>query len=325
MSIFQNFTDFAKKELKSNKTAIPYLAGFIADLKTVDFDRLALSLSWGDNQERKKKIESLNVLKKESKERIEELKWSEYQLEYLLELYPTLSDVIDTEFSELNLSYDDITDFDPVIKWLSKEEWRTLSDSERNQLALDRYVESRKKSKWQIGRDYELYCGYYYEREGYKVDYYGNYNGLEDLGRDLIISCFDETKIVQCKYWSQSKKIHEKHIMQLYGTVVEYNIEHNANAKGVLITNIELSDKAKQFAQVLNIEYIEKHEIQNFPRIKCNVAKDDFGNTTYIYHLPMDLNYDRTKIEKKGEFMALTVAEAEAAGFRRAYKWHGNC
>ena len=57
---------------------------------------------------------------------------------------------------------------------------------ERNQLALDRYKASHKKSKWQIGRDYELYIGYRYSQSGYSVDYFGSYMGLEDLGRDLI-------------------------------------------------------------------------------------------------------------------------------------------
>jgi len=37
----------------------------------------------------------------------------------------------------------------------------------------------------------------------------------------------------------------------------------------------------------------------------------------------MNLNYDKTKIEKPGKFMALSVSEAEIAGFRRTYKYHG--
>jgi hypothetical protein len=41
-------------------------------------------------------------------------------------------------------------------------------------------------------------------------------------------------------------------------------------------------------------------------------------------HLPFDQQYDSTKIKNKGEFYAVTVAEAEAAGFRRAFKWFGS-
>jgi HJR/Mrr/RecB family endonuclease len=146
-----------------------------------------------------------------------------------------------------------VTDYDPVRLYIEQEEWEKLSESERNQRALDRYVESRKKSKWQIGRDYELYCGYCYEKKGFMVDYFGSYNGLEDLGRDLIISKDNDVRIVQCKYWSKLKQIHENHIMQLYGSVIEYNLENNRHATGILITNTVLSYKAKEFAQVLAI------------------------------------------------------------------------
>lgn len=321
--LYNSIADYQKK-YTSNLKAIPYMSRIISDIMTIDIDKLTWSLSWGNNQERKKKVASLNSLKKEKQEEIEKLKWAEYQLAYLLELYPALQDVIDTEFKELSLSYDEITDYDPVKKYMEKEEWEKLSESERNQLALDRYIDSRKKSNWQIGRDYELYCGYCYEKKGYTVDYYGSYNGLEDLGRDLIIKQDNETRIVQCKYWSQNKKIHENHIMQLYGSVVEYNIENNTTASGVLLTNTLLSEKAKEFAKVLGIAYKEKMPIGDFPRIKCNIGIGENGEKTKIYHLPFDQQYDATKIDSKAEFMAMTVAEAEAAGFRRAYKWFGN-
>jgi hypothetical protein len=36
--------------------------------------------------------------------------------------------------------------------------------------------------------------------------------------------------------------------------------------------------------------------------------------------LPFDQQYDVTKVNGKDEFMAMTVAEAESAGFRRAYE-----
>jgi hypothetical protein len=308
-----------QKEFESNLTAIPYMSRLIADIMTIDLDRMAWALSWGNNQERKKKVASLTLLKKEKEEEIEKIKGAEYQLAYLLELYPALQDVIDAEFKELDISYSDITEYDPVLKYLEKDEWQKLTDTERNQLALDRYIESRKKSKWQIGRDYELYCGYCYEQKGYSVDYYGSYHGLEDLGRDLIIKLGDDIRIVQCKYWSLSKQIHENHIMQLYGSVIEYNLENNANATGILLTNTVLSDKAKEFAKILGITFKENHNLGEFPRIKCNI-----GIEGKIYHLPFDQQYDSTIIEGKDEFMALTVSEAEKAGFRRAYRWHGN-
>ena len=60
--------------------------------------------------------------------------------------------------------------------------------------------------------------------------------------------------------------------------------------------------------------------MNEFPRIKCNINNDG----EKIYHLPFDQQYDRVQIINDGEMYATTVTEAEEAGFRRAYRWHGN-
>lgn len=311
--------DEYKQEFSSNKTAIPYMAKIIAEIETIDLKRTAKALSWGNNQERRKKVAHINEIKAEAQEKIESLKWAEYQLAYLLELYPSLQDVIDSDFESIPQSFEIISEHDPVRDWLSLDEWKELSETDRSQLALDRYIQSHQKSKWQVGRDYELFCGHCYEKKGYTVEYFGEFMGLEDMGRDLIVRNGQDVRIVQCKYWSKNKQIHEKHVMQLFGSVVEYNSEHNASAKGILVTNTTLSEKARKFAEILGIMYTEEFEIGDFPRIKCNIGE----HQAKIYHLPMDANYDVTKIDRPGEFMAYTVEQAEAAGFRRAYKWHG--
>ena len=74
-------------------------------------------------------------------------------------------------------------------------------------------------------------------------------------------------------------------------------------------------------ATYLNIRFVEDFEIGEFPRIKCNIGHDENGMKTKIYHLPFDQQYDNTKINNEGEFFAMTVEEAESAGFRRAFKW----
>ena len=93
---------------------------------------------------------------------------------------------------------------------------------------------------------------------------------------------------------------------------------------GVFVTNIELTPFALKAAQYLDIQVVQQHEFHEFPRIKCNIGRNEYGGPTRIYHLPMDTQYDKVKISKSNEFYAFTVAEAEAAGFRRTYKWHGN-
>ena len=312
---------------ESNLKAFPYLAGIMADYKTAELLKLEKQLDWGHNEARIKKVQDIRVIRKEARDAIEKAKEAEYQLAYLLQLYPELEDIIETDYKELDLEVKtEIPEHDPARDYLSKEEWKELNESERNQLALDRYIASHRKTNWQIGRDYEAYVGYIYETQGAKVEYTGSILKLQDLGRDLIIHMDNQVRIVQCKYWSKDKLIHEKHIFQLYGTVISYCMENNItedSVKGILITNICLSDTAKKMAKRLGILFKENYPIGDYPRIKCNVGRDDQGNKTYIYHLPMDLQYDSVVIKKQDECYAFTVKEAEVKGFRRAYKWRG--
>ncbi len=130
----------------------------------------------------------------------------------------------------------------------------------------------------------------------------------------------NEIEIVQCKYWSKDKTIHEKHIFQLYGTVVAFEIENpDKKIQAVFVTTTKLSDIARKFAKKLRIKVLENQSFERYPCIKCNISRRD---GTKIYHLPFDQQYDRVSIEiKKGEFYVESIKEAEELGFRRAYRW----
>lgn len=314
------------KNTHSNLKIIPYMAEIMADWESYQIEVYAKKLDWGSSIEREKKVKSIREIRKEVKEIIKKNKEAQYQLAYLLELFPSLEEVIETDYKDIEIiNKEDYLHCDDIRDYISNDEWLSLSPTERNQLALDRYIKSHKKTKWQIGRDYELYIGYLCSQKGLSVDFFGSYMGLEDLGRDIIAKKGEKTYIIQCKYWSSVKMIHEKHIAQLYGTTISYCIENNEskkNVKGVFVTNIKLSETAKKFASYLKIKVIENLEAGEYPRIKCNIGHDEFGVETKIYHLPMDQQYDRVKICKKGEFYAMTVKEAEEKGFRRANKYY---
>ena len=71
--------------------------------------------------------------------------------------------------------------------------------------------------------------------------------------------------------------------------------------------------------QQLGIRVEEQFPLTEYPRIKCNVARQTGER---IYHLPFDQQYDTTVIEpERGERWAETCAEAEQDGFRRAWRW----
>lgn len=268
---------------------------------------------------------------KELSKKIKHLEFEYKSLNYQMEIYENIFPWL-TDFSILTTS--DIQNFSNsqvynnsessiLSKWLSKNEYEKLSNIEKYQLALDRYKKSH-KSNWEIGIAYERYIGYTYETKGYKTTYYGATKGLNDLGRDLIAENKDEIIVIQCKYWSKDKTIHEKHIFQLYGTMFAMSIDKpNKVIKGLFVTSASLSDTAKIYAEKLNVA-IQEHSALNldYPCIKCNISKNTGEK---IYHLPFDQQYDNIDISsEKGELYVSTVKEAETLGFRRANKWHGN-
>lgn len=291
----------------------------------------------------------VSQIKNEKKLLLREHKIISYKINYFEKLFPWLADLIATnENDEILVRIDDgdladADNEDRVRDFLTLEEYSKLSSVERNQTALDRYLESRNKSKWCIGRDYEMYVGHLYEKNGYHIEYKGIIDGFDDLGRDIIATKDDEVCIIQCKHWAKYKEIHEKHIFQLFGTTMEYWLKNFKNylkpksfeefagflsenrLRPIFSTSTKLSDKAREIAGALHVEIIENHPIGCFPRIKCNTNYDEFGCKTMIYHLPMDQQYDRTIIEKRnGKFYAFTVKEAEDAGFIRAFKHRYN-
>lgn len=307
--------------IKNKCYMYPHLAGLCADLLLLHYDKSAQLLR---TKKRPALVEASRIseLRKETKIYLQELKVLKYKFAYLEALYPNINDLFDqeTEVEDFELETEENTD--RVRFFLSDEEYKSLSTVQKNQLALDRYI-SQKKSKWQIGRDFEMYIGYCLEQLKYTVEYTGIIKNLEDMGRDLIATKEKTIYVIQCKNWSKEKTIHEKHIFQLFGTVVLKQIEEPFfEVKGVFITTTSLSDEAKKVAKHLDIEIYENIEPKEFPRIKCNISQYDGER---IYHLPFDQQYDKTVIStKKGECCVFTVKEAEDMGFRRALRHNYN-
>lgn len=309
------------------------LAAVYADYMVLHYD---LTADYLDTKKRpaRAKAREVRELKAQTKIQLEKFRLIQYKLEAIIQLFPDLEGYMESfeDIKELdnadNLqSFQD--DFDRTQNFLSKEEYLGLNEVERNQMALDRYAQG-KKSKWQIGRDYEMSCGYMLKNEGFLVNYFGIEQRIKDLGRDLIAVRDNTHYIVQCKYWSKQKVIHEKHITQLFGTTIEYELEKLDELRLIqpfekvvpmFMTNISLSDTARKFAKRLGVEVREQVEMKEFPRIKCNSGKDEKGQITKIYHLPFDQQYDRTVVSNIGDTYAFTVKEAVDNGYRRAFRY----
>ena len=250
----------------------------------------------------------------------------EYQLHYLESLFPWLPDFYDappiSTYNELVNSNtpDNKSSYDTYRDWLSPEEFSRLSDSEKFQLALDRYFK-KPKSNWEVGRDYERYIGYLCEMDGYYVHYTGATQKLEDMGRDLLLERGRQLIVVHCKRWAEKKTIHENHIFQLFGSAIELSMKYpDKTVIPVFVTTTTCSEVARMCAKKLDVRLYENIHMKPYPCIKCNIG----NNGEKIYHLPFDQQYDRVMLRAKdGDRYASTTKEAEQMGFRHAYRWHG--
>ena len=303
--------------LKKKCEGYPQLAAVMAEVQTLYYEKSAIRLET-KTRPAKEEARRIRELRKDAEKVLREKKLLEYQMAYIHELFPNIDEIFYNDFEETDFELETEETTDRVRLFLTPDEYRKLSATERNQLALDKYVANR-KNKWQIGRDYEMYIGRECETRGYDVKYTGIIEKLEDMGRDLIVNKENDTYIIQCKNWSEHKEIHEKHIFQLFGTVSTYKIDNPmTNVRGVFVTATKLSDMAKAVAEMLEIAIWENVPLGEFPRIKCNINSETGEK---IYHLPFDQQYDSTVIDKKvGECYAFTVEEAEKKGFRRAFK-----
>lgn len=309
-----------------------WLAKYIAEAERVNDDAIA------DRMRDKKRpaykaAEEVAEARAERRQYKERAKFLEYQLLSLKEYFPFLE-----EYEEIILdesiplggganNFDALEESDPVLRFVEKAEYEKLTAVQRNQLALERYLNGS-LSPAAIGRLYERYLGHLYEKNGWAVEYHGIVKGLEDLGRDLICSKGNEVKIVQAKCWSKQKTIHEKHIFQLFGTTQMYLMDRATTdlfappVTARFTTATSLSPVARKAAEWLKIEVEENFGLRkDFPMIKCNINQTTLEK---IYHLPFDQQYDRTKIlSSLGEMYVATAAEAEKRGFRRAFKFSG--
>lgn len=315
------FLDRYRQGFEKQIQSYPWLAQQYADFLYIYDEKTAEKL------ERKSRpalraAEGLRRIANEKRDLQKQLKSAQYQLNYYETLFPWLEDFKELDPDEgaaLVMGAEDSDEYSSYHEWLSPEEYQELPDVEKFQLALDRYVRKH-KTNWQAGIEYERYVGYCFEQMGYTVQYTGALEKLEDMGRDLIAQKKGGAYIIQCKRWATEKTIHEKHVFQLFGSYVHYQIETDErNIHCALYTTAQLSDTAQKAADMLDIA-VSIFPMKEYPLVKCHTA----DNGEKIYHLPFDLQYDRIRNRQNGRLLYVdTVKEAEDLGYRRAYRWCG--
>ena len=324
------------KIIDQRKSQFPWLASAIADFYALISERDAKYLE-NKSHPATRSAEVVREYGKKQRDAIRESRLMRYRVECYGKIFPWISDYVgdDVPDAAVDVSGVEHNQEDDAAKyWLSKADYERLPTVEKYQKALDNW-KRRKRSNWEIGRDYERYVGYVYETQGYDVQFTGAIEGFEDMGRDVIAQRKHELVVIQCKYWSLAKEIREKHIFQLFASALEYGYRLGGlvrdsqysfivtgadvpRVKPVLYTSTKVSDVARDVAKVLDVTIHEHVRISDYPMIKCNLSTRDGQK---IYHLPFDQQYDRVKIKHEGEKYVYAITDAETLGFRRAWKW----
>ncbi len=294
-----------------------WLATMIAEADRTQDEAIVKALKVKKNPALKAS-EEVKKAKAEKRELNKQLKLLEYQLKTYHEYFPILEEYEEAILDEQIDRDRDISEQDTILRYVSTDEYNNLPTVEKNQLALDRYVNKNHNSE-EIGLFYEIYIGYLYEDDGWHVEYQGALKHKLDRGIDLICIKDNMVKLVQCKCWSKDKQIHEKHIFQLYGVkeaMLFANKFPNMKVEAVLVISNTVSEYAQHMANKLDI--VVRSNIllnKNYPKIKCVE-----NNGHKIYHLPTDQQYDRIDMLRSGREYVKTVKEAEDKGYRRAYR-----
>lgn len=323
--------EFIKKNLEVEKEILNYkLSPFMLKIYN-DFYEKHLTLYQNYFTMKKNPSYKSADYIKEIKTDYKDLQIKNRRLELLLSQFLEEKEDETTEKEKQNNSFD-TEEIAYRYSRISKEEWKKLSYIERLDLIVQRYRE-KWKDKLNIGLEFERYCGYLYEKNGYTVEYNGILKGKSDGGIDLIATNKNKKIYIQCKYWSMNKQIRENTITQLFGSALKKAIDDGENyntfiekinsekIRIVLLTKTELSEEAKLFCSKLNVLYKENIKINsNYP-----IVKGVYGEEK-IFYIPTDLQYDIIKYKStyKEYCRFETCKDAEKAGYRHCYKWKGD-
>lgn len=264
--------------------------------------------------------ENVKNIASEKREWMQKAKDLEYQIKQLEEYFPFLEEYKHAIQEELVTSIHPDPNVDPVIKFLSVEEWNKLSMLEREQMALERYLLGASTNSWEAGLKYERYLGYLYEEEGWNVEYVGAIKGLDDYGRDLICSKSNVVRVIQAKRWSDRTVIHMKHVVQLFGTslLLKHERKYEETPISILVSTTAFADDAIFAAKALGVKLEVKPFDKIYPAIKFHKSRT--GEP--LYHLPYDQQYDRIKMNiSKGDKFLTSVEHAKKLGARRAQQY----
>ncbi len=180
----------AISKIKEECALLPSVIEWSSSLQEMVYDQIVASLVNRPALKAAEEVKEARATARNWKRQADTFKnrVSLYELEapWLIEyLDYTVEDIVEGLHQEEKLQQSFSSGTDPLRLFVSESEWAVMSELERNQLALDRYLEYRQRNAWAAGIQYERYIGFSYEKQGFNVFYQGALKGVSDLANRL--------------------------------------------------------------------------------------------------------------------------------------------
>ncbi len=336
----ENITDQVSQiqTIASEKAiGFPWLAKAYAEFFYLQDMRLAAELEKSAGVAREK-IVAVREMASQRRIAEEKLRLATYLLEYYECLFPRLAEFRDSGIDELIADREkalmEQLHMDPIGNWLSDRETRELPPTVQLQTAVARFQAAR-TSKWQLDQDYERFLAHRYETQGWQVRFIALQEEFPEFLRVLLALKGGQTWLIQGRHTPFQPLFIEKLLLNFFFLGVETVRNLRAQNPGdlslgdylraletgtfklVFVTSQVLPESAQALARLLNITVDTGQAPEPFPAVK---GRQDASTGERRLYLPFDREYDNLNIEETTEAYFATVAEAEAAGFKRVIK-----
>jgi restriction system protein len=146
----------------------------------------------------------------------------------------------------------------------------TLAKQKRlfSKVAKSSSVASLNQMSW---GEFEHLVSEFYRRRGFQVTHNGGSG--PDGGVDIVLRKKGETYLVQCKQW-KAYKVGAQPVREFYGVMASRGV-----AGGYFVTSGEYTVEARRFAQGLNLELVDGHQLRRMIEVAQEPPQTDLPST----------------------------------------------
>lgn len=149
---------------------------------------------------------------------------------------------------------------------IEKENNKTSQNDEKLLDCYEKVYKTNYKTKKELGNEYELQIGRYFQSLNFKIYYNGINNGKKDGGIDIIAWSSNQVLLIQCK--NHKEQIKQDFIRKFIGDCAIYENKYKDKIKNREVKRIFASNSTADYGATKFIN--ENKNIIDFIRIKAD-------------------------------------------------------